>query len=239
MSRILTSRYDARTHDHRPGRRRRMMRRRARSGSRSANHPTIGARARVVAWAVLAAVLPACAGPARAPRSGASAGRAEAAVNVEFADLDRIHAVLGGFRHRPVFVNFWATWCVPCVEELPDLAALSREEAVRRAEFVGVSLDAWVTGNGSETEEKVKRALADAGVNYRNLVYQGDQDPLLEGFQLPGPIPYSVLYDGQGKRAASWTGKAAIEEVRRAIAATSERSRASAAARPQGRRGGR
>ena len=215
------------------------MRRRARSGSRSANHPTIGARARVVAWAVLAAVLPACEGPARAPRSGASAGRAEAAVNVEFADLDRIHAVLGGFRHRPVFVNFWATWCVPCVEELPDLAALSREEASNGIGFIGISLDAWVTGNGSETEDKVKRALAGAGVDYTNLIYKGDQDPLLEGFQLPGPIPYSVLLDGSGKRAAAWEGKATIGEVRKAIAEASSRGGAPAPAPPEGRTGNR
>jgi thiol-disulfide isomerase/thioredoxin len=215
------------------------MRRRARSGSRSANHPTIGARAPVVAWAVLAAVLPACEGPARAPRSGASAGRTEAAVNVEFADLDRIHAVLGGFRHRPVFVNFWATWCVPCVEELPDLATLSREEASNGIGFIGISLDAWVTGNGSETEHKVKRALAGAGVDYTNLIYKGDQDPLLEGFQLPGPIPYSVLLDGSGKRAAAWEGKATIGEVRRAIAEASRRGGAPAPAPPDGRTGNR
>lgn len=206
---------------------------------RGARIPRFGARTGGIAGIALACLLAGCGAPSRAPGSGFAVGKAGPEAKIEFADLDRIHAILAGLRGRPVFVNFWATWCVPCVEELPDLAALSREDAVRRAEFVGVSLDAWVTGNGSETEEKVKRALADAGVNYPNLIYQGDQDPLLEGFQLPGPIPYSVLYDGQGKRAASWTGKAAIEEVRRAIAATSERSRASAAARPQGRRGGR
>lgn len=182
---------------------------------------------------VLAFLLAACGSPSRAPTSGAT-GRA----TPEFADLDRIHATLADLRGRPVFVNFWATWCVPCVEELPHLATLSREDAVRGTGFVGISLDAWVTGNGQETEDRVKRALADAGVGYTNLIYQGDQDPLLEGFQFPGPIPYSVLYDGQGQRTASWTGKASIEEVRQAIAAASAKGKAPAARTP-GAPGGR
>jgi thiol-disulfide isomerase/thioredoxin len=198
----------------------------------------IGARAGAFALAALAVLLGACGAPSKAPDSGAAAGREGQAVAIEFADLDRIHAVLGRLRGRPVFVSFWATWCVPCVEELPDLAALSREDALKGIGFIGISLDAWVTGNGSETEDKVRRALAHAGVGYTNLIYRGDQDPLLEGFQLPGPIPYSVLLDGSGKRTASWEGKASIEEVRRAIEAA-ERGGAPAPPPPEARPGGR
>jgi thiol-disulfide isomerase/thioredoxin len=153
-------------------------------------------------------------------------------VKAEFADLDRIHATLKTLRGRPVFVNFWATWCVPCVDELPALASLAREDGLAGAGFLGLSLDAWITGNGGETEDKVKNALAAAGVGYPNLIYRGDQDPLIEGMGLPGPIPYSVLYDAEGKRLASWTGPAAIPEVRRAIAAGLPAGRATAAAPP-------
>jgi thiol-disulfide isomerase/thioredoxin len=181
---------------------------------------------------VLGLPLAACDTPSRAPASTAARGAGAVEARVEFADLDRIHATLQGLRGRPLFVNFWATWCVPCVDELPDLAALAREDDVAGGGFLGVSLDAWITGNGAETEDKVRRALAAAGVGYPNLIYRGDQDPLIEGLDLPGPIPYSVLYDGQGKRVASWTGPAAIEEVRRAIAAGLPRTRATAADPP-------
>ena len=181
---------------------------------------------------VLGSILAACNAPSRAPASKGtrSAGRIEA--RVEFADLDRIHATLQGLRGRPVFVNFWATWCVPCVDELPDLADLAREDAVAGSGFLGISLDAWITGNGAETEDKVRQALVAAGVGYPNLIYRGDQDPLIEGLDLPGPIPYSVLRDAQGKRVASWTGPAAIEEVRRAIAALLPRTPAAPADPP-------
>src|SRR6266850_462048 len=114
--------------------------------ARGARMSGAAGRRREAAGVILAGLLAACGAPSRAPGSHRAGGQAGSGANVEFADLDRIHAVLAGYRDRPVFVNFWATWCVPCVDELPDLAALSREEAVRRAEFVGVSLDAWVTG---------------------------------------------------------------------------------------------
>ena len=156
-------------------------------------------------------------------------GGARLEAKVEVADLDGIHAALRGLRGRPVFVNFWATWCVPCVEELPALAKLAREDDVAGAAFLGISLDSWVTGNGSETEDKVRSVLAKAGTGYNNLIYRGDQDPLIEGFELPGPIPYSVLYDGRGTRVTSWAGPAPIQEVRRAIASASSPGRESTA----------
>ena len=180
--------------------------------------------------AALACVSLTCGGTS--DRTDAAAPRAAGVETaVSFADLDRIHSELARYRGRAVFVNFWASWCVPCVQELPDLASLARESGTGGPVFLGISLDAWVTGNGAETEGKVKDALSAAGVGYPNLIYDGDQDPLIEGFQLPGPIPYSVLYDSRGQPMQNWAGKAPIEEVRMAIAGAS--------ARPPGASGGR
>src|SRR5947209_15856447 len=177
-------------------------------------------RSRVPFAAALACLALACGGTSG--RSGAAdSGTAVPQAPVSFVDLDGIHRELAAHRGRPVFVNFWASWCVPCVQELPDLASLAREGGAGGAVFLGVSLDSWVTGNGAETEGKVKHALAEAGVGYPNLIYRGDQDPLIEGFGLPGPIPYSVLYDPRGEQVQSWAGKAPIVEVRMAIAGAS------------------
>ena len=150
-----------------------------------------------------------------APGSGAPA----TAAPVSFADMGRLRADLAALKGRPVFVNFWATWCGPCMEELPDLAAVARESAGTNVAFLGISLDAWVTGDGAESEEKVRKALASAGVSYPNLVYTGDQDPLLEGFRLPGAIPYSILYDSEGRDVKRFEAQVEIDALRRAIAA--------------------
>jgi thiol-disulfide isomerase/thioredoxin len=142
-----------------------------------------------------------------------------AAAPVAFGDMGRVRADLAALKGRPVFVNFWATWCAPCVEELPALAAVARESAGTNVAFLGISLDAWVTGDGAETGEKVRKALAAAGVSYPNLVYTGDQDPLLEGFRMPGAIPFSILYDSEGRDVKRFEAQVEIEALRRAIAA--------------------
>ena len=162
------------------------------------------------------------AAPPSPTASGAATGAPTAAgpaATVSFADLDGLHADLARRRGRPVLVNFWATWCAPCVEEMPGLAALAREYAGRGPDFVGVSLDAWVTGEGEETRAKVLGALATAGVAYPNLIYRGDQDPIVNAFHLPGPIPYSVLYDRAGREVKAWAGPVPIDDLRRALTA--------------------
>jgi thiol-disulfide isomerase/thioredoxin len=183
-----------------------------------------------LATVLAAPLVTACGSPARpaagrgdAP-AGASAGAAGAgpeggvAAPVSFADLAGIQSSLKSRRGRPLFVNFWATWCAPCLEEMPLLAKLARESAAAGPEFIGISVDAWVTGEGAETEAKVRRALADAGVVYANLIYRGDQDPLVNAFRLPGPIPYSVLYDRDGHQAGSWVGPIEAGALRSALA---------------------
>ena len=140
------------------------------------------------------------------------------ATSVVFSDLDGIHEQVARHRGRSVLVNFWATWCVPCVEELPDLARLADEYAEDGPVFVGISFDAWVTGSGEETEKKVRDTLATAGVTYANLIYEGGQDSILSAFDLPGPIPYSILLDRTGRPAASWDTAIDIERFRLAVA---------------------
>ena len=149
----------------------------------------------------------------------AIAGEAER-VPVTFVGIDGIHAALASRRSagRAVLLNFWATWCAPCVEELPDLAAVSRESIDRGPDVIGVSLDAWVIGDDSEVEARIRKALAQAGVAYPILVYKGDQDPLMEAFGLPGPIPHSILYDAEGKPILTWSEKVEIDALRGAIA---------------------
>ena len=164
--------------------------------------------------ALMAILLSGCAPVPRAP--GADALEA---TRVSFADFAGIRSLLEEQHRegRPVLLNFWATWCVPCVEELPDLGDMAREFTARGPEFIGVSLDAWVIGSEVEVEQKVREALARSGVTYANLIYRGDQDPLLEGFDMPGSIPYSILFDDSGRELMIWIGKVDPPELRRAV----------------------
>jgi len=175
---------------------------------------------------VLAAALVACCGrpdgPAAAPSGAAPAGVAAPSVTapVRFAGLDDLRSELKARREagRPVLLNFWATWCEPCIAEMPALEDLAREWSNGGPETIGVSLDAWVFPDEPEAEAKVRDLLARTGVTYTNLIYRGEQDPLLDGFDMPGPIPFSILYDRDGKRIAEYVGPVDVEDLRRAVA---------------------
>ncbi len=137
--------------------------------------------------------------------------------SLSYADIRGVIKAIDERRGRPVLLNFWATWCVPCLHEMPDLAKLAREFGDGRADFVGVSLDAWVDGDGSETEQKVRDALKEAGVGYANLIYRGDQDPLVEEFEMSGAIPYTILFAPDGHPMQVWEGRVEIEALRKAL----------------------
>src|SRR5512134_3115869 len=89
--------------------------------------------------AVCLLVLTACAGGAEtdtggpagaAGGAGATAKGAPAAVvpvSLSYADIRGVVKAIDDRKGRPVLLNFWATWCVPCIHEMPDLAKLSVE----------------------------------------------------------------------------------------------------------------
>ena len=151
------------------------------------------------------------------PASGAGAEMVVAPLR--FAGIETILAGLAARsrQRQPTLLNFWATWCEPCVDELPVLAAVAREHEGRGLEVVGISLDAWIIGSDSEAEERVRATLARLGVGYPNIIYRGVQGPLLEAFDLPGPIPHSILFDADGRVVRSWNGPLVIRELRQEI----------------------
>jgi thiol-disulfide isomerase/thioredoxin len=94
---------------------------------------------------------------------------------------------------RPMLVNVWATWCVPCIEEAPDLVAF----AAKAGDRVGVV--------GVLTSDTAERGLAfsrDFGIGYPSLI---DDDGAILRAYLPGP-PVTLLLDPQGRVVATRSG---------------------------------
>jgi thiol-disulfide isomerase/thioredoxin len=187
---------------------------------------------RIGVAAIAGVVLAACAGGGGGQPAGDGAGAAPVAegmaspagdggpaapASLSFADIYGVVKAIDEQKGRPVLLNFWATWCAPCLHEMPDLALLAHEYGDGRAAFLGVSLDAWVSGDGSDTEHKVREALKEAGVGYDNLIYRGDQDPLVDQFEMSGAIPYTILYDPLGTPLKVWEGRVGIDDLRKAL----------------------
>jgi cytochrome c biogenesis protein CcmG/thiol:disulfide interchange protein DsbE len=108
---------------------------------------------------------------------------------VTLEDLDgRGSGSLADFRGQPVFVNFFASWCIPCTQEAPLLDQVQRMMQARGGTVVGVAVD----DARSDTEGFVKKhAIA-------YPVWRDVNRTLARGFGLQG-IPESFVLDSQGR----------------------------------------
>lgn len=116
-----------------------------------------------------------------------------------------------------VLVNFWATWCVPCREEFPDLVRLEKAYRDRGLRVLGVSTDL------AKDLPKIEKFLA-AGhpdfPNYRKKSGGDDQDFIESADEKwGGELPFTVLYGEDGKKARTLSGKQSYADLERAVSA--------------------
>lgn len=104
-----------------------------------------------------------------------------------FPDLQGAPVPLSTYAGRPLVVNFWATWCAPCIKEMPDLDELSRKYT--EMTFVGIAID---------TPANVERFLKKVQVSYPLLVagHGGIEDMKALGNR-KGGLPYTVIFDAE------------------------------------------
>jgi thiol-disulfide isomerase/thioredoxin len=104
-------------------------------------------------------------------------------------------------------VNIWATWCVPCVAEIPELRAVAAAFGPEVA-MAGVSMDDMIP---EATREKVILFLAKQKVGYINLYYRGNSDDLTRYFRFEGEIPVTIAFDRKGREV--WRHQGAIKSA--------------------------
>lgn len=113
---------------------------------------------------------------------------------------------LADYKGKVVLLNFWATWCEPCQEEIPDLIALQKKYESKGFTVIGVSMD----GLGKKLVEPF---IAKNKVTYPIWLAGGDNPP---GYDVPG-LPTSYLIDSKGRVAASYIGGRSGDEFERDI----------------------
>jgi len=91
----------------------------------------------------------------------------------------------------PTLVNLWASWCGPCLKEMPELQAFADEQAANGMQVVGIALD---------DAASAKAMLGRLGITYPNLI--DTPGPADAGVRLGNPagvLPYSVLISADGR----------------------------------------
>ena len=93
-------------------------------------------------------------------------------------------------------INVWATWCIPCIEELPELVTVNRMYRKRRFETITISLDSV------RNKDQALRFLKEKQVSATNYIFDSDdRDKFAEALdpKWPGPVPYTLLIAPGGK----------------------------------------
>lgn len=99
---------------------------------------------------------------------------------------------------RPALVNVWATWCGPCVKEMPMLDAFHRAQAPNGVQVVGIALD---------DAGEVRDFMARYRIGYVSLIdTPGQADAGVRLGNPRGVLPFSVLVDADGRIVEQWVG---------------------------------
>ena len=148
---------------------------------------------------------------AGAPESSEPEPQAE--IELELGGLEAVEQALAAERGQACLLNFWATWCPPCVAELPDLIAVAREYEDRGGRVLGVSYDLMVPGVAREAvEDKVRGFLSARDLPLPGVIYEAtDFDSIDARFDLPGQIPVTLAFDRTGKLVDRHEGEATRE----------------------------
>lgn len=150
----------------------------------------------LLAVAIALPFFPACSGKQEAGQqaSNDAAGVCEkesapAQLDLKLRDMNGIEVNLADLKGKPLLINFWATWCPPCLEEIPHLVQLSEQYKKDGLVILGISTD--------DTPDQVKPFASQLKMNYPVLIGL-DQPDVERAFGAMWAIPVTIFVKKDG-----------------------------------------
>ncbi|HXA46916.1 MAG TPA: TlpA disulfide reductase family protein [Burkholderiaceae bacterium] len=128
---------------------------------------------------------------------------------VSVPDLNNHAQSLAQWKGKILLVNFWATWCTPCVQEMPELSKMQAENKNPKLQIIGIGVDS--AANIQEFSTKLK-------ISYPLYVADTAGSDLLRKFgDSAGGLPFSLLISPDGHVKKTYLGRLDIAQVKQDI----------------------
>jgi thiol-disulfide isomerase/thioredoxin len=113
----------------------------------------------------------------------------DAVLNATLPGLDDTPQTIGQWRGKVLVVNFWAAWCPPCREEIPDFIRLQEQYRAQGVQFVGIAVD---------DKAPVVAYAKEMAINYPILISLDAMDLARRAGNNKNALPYTLLIDRSG-----------------------------------------
>lgn len=123
----------------------------------------------------------------------------------QLPDTDGKPVALGQWQGKVLLINFWATWCAPCREEIPHLVEAQRRYAGGKVQIIGIAVD---------KVDEVRSFSMQLGINYPILVDEVQGAALSRRLgNRAGIVPFTVLIDRDGRVASVTAGALTSRQI--------------------------
>jgi thiol-disulfide isomerase/thioredoxin len=124
-------------------------------------------------------------------------------------DVKNQNQSLAQWKGKVLLVNFWATWCHPCVQEMPALSDLQAKGKIKNLQIVGIGIDTPEAIGQFSTKYKISYPLYIGGIGASELMRKfGDA---------AGGLPFSLLIGPDGQVKKTYMGALKIDQVKQDI----------------------
>ena len=149
-------------------------------------------------------------------------------VTVEEIDAEGVKKLAKNETEKLRLINLWATWCAPCVAEMPELVQIGRQFETRGFDMITLSTDTPAQMKGAQKllkefqaamPDRTEKSVLAEGRRTNNYLFNGDIDTLAEALdpEWQGPIPHTILIDPGGKIVYRKVGEIDPDELRTKI----------------------